>query len=61
MKGPIAAGVGVFVVILGMVLWMTCVPPYNKPIYETVENNQTAFLIPLEGDIKNQTHFFSVD
>lgn len=31
-----------------------CVKPYDTPEYYTIQPNQTAFLVPLEGDTKNQ-------
>lgn len=60
-KGFIAFVVGIVIVIGGAIFWLACVPSYNKPEFVVVENNQTAFMIPLEGDTKDQTHFFSVD
>lgn len=36
-----------------------CVKPYNKPTFETIESNQTAFLIPLVGDTSEQGVFES--
>lgn len=33
--------------------------PYNKPTFETIESNQTAFLIPLVGDTSEQGVFES--
>lgn len=36
-----------------------CVKPYNKPQFETIQANQTAFLIPLVGDSSNQGVFES--
>jgi len=35
--------------------------PYPKPIIDEVANNETAFLIPLEGDTDAQVKFDSVD
>lgn len=36
-----------------------CVKPYNKPVFVTIEASQTAFLIPLTGDTKDQASFAS--
>lgn len=36
-----------------------CVKPYNKPQFETIQANQTAFLIPLVGDTSEQGVFES--
>ncbi len=33
--------------------------PYQTPIYKEVKNNETAFVIPLEGDVGNQAKFGS--
>lgn len=61
MKIPVIGVIIVVFLVLAMLFWITCVPPYNTPIFQSIENNQTAFLIPLEGDTKDQTNFFSVD
>lgn len=36
-----------------------CVKPYNKPEFQTIQANQTAFLIPLIGDTSEQGVFES--
>ncbi len=36
-----------------------CVRPYDKPELVTIEASQTAFLIPLQGDAKEQASFES--
>lgn len=33
--------------------------PYQKPVYANIKNNETAFVIPLEGDSSNQVKFGS--
>jgi hypothetical protein len=38
-----------------------CWRPYPTPKYVEVGNNETAFVIPLEGDSKNQVKFASVE
>ena len=38
--------VGVFLFVV-FVVWWLFVPPYNVPKFETIENNETGFLIPL--------------
>ncbi len=49
------------VVLIGALVWWTCfVPPFNQPVFENIENNQTGFLIPLDGDTASQAHFESV-
>jgi hypothetical protein len=40
-------------------LFSGCVKPYDKPEFITVETSQTAFLIPLVGDISTQKQFMS--
>lgn len=36
-----------------------CIKPYNTPEFQTIQANQTAFLIPLVGDTSNQGVFES--
>ncbi|MEB5480755.1 SPFH domain-containing protein [Shouchella clausii] len=36
-----------------------CVKPYNKPVFVEIEPNQTAFVIPLEGNTGDQGKFES--
>lgn len=58
----IAACIGggvLFVVFL--LCWFVFVPPYNIPQFQTIENNQTGFLIPLDEDTEKQAHFESAD
>jgi hypothetical protein len=33
--------------------------PYQKPVYKEISNNETAFVIPLEGDVGGQAKFGS--
>lgn len=33
--------------------------PYQTPVYKEINNNETAFVIPLEGDTENQAKFNS--
>lgn len=54
----IGIGAGVFVLFC-LIVWIFFVPPYNKPKFEGIENNQTGFLIPLDQDSKEQAHFES--
>lgn len=35
--------------------------PYQKPVYKEIGSNETAFVIPLEGDISNQAKFDSTE
>lgn len=37
----------------------SCIKPYNKPEFVTIEASQTAFLIPLVGDTTEQASFQS--
>lgn len=36
-----------------------CVKPYQKPVFQKIEANETAFLIPLRGDTDEQAIFES--
>lgn len=56
----LGVGAGVF---FGFVLfvWILFVPPYNKPKFENIENNQTGFLIPLDQDTAQQAAFESAN
>ena len=36
-----------------------CVKPYDTPEFVTIEASQTAFLIPLVGDLSDQSAFES--
>lgn len=38
-----------------------CMRPYPKPIIEEIGNNETAFLVPLEGDTGKQAKFDSIE
>lgn len=46
-------------VVLGIVV--SGCRPYEKPIYEEFETHETAFVVPLEGDIGNQVKFDSAN
>jgi hypothetical protein len=47
---------------LGLVLLLTgCIKPYNEPKHVTIEPNETAFVLPLEGKTSDQKEFESVD
>lgn len=37
----------------------SCRKPYQTPVYKEISNNETAFVIPLEGDTNNQAKFGS--
>lgn len=47
------------VLIMCCTIFTGCVKPYDKPEFVTIEPHQTAFLIPLIGDIGNQASFES--
>lgn len=42
-----------------ILLAVTGCRPYHKPVYEQVSTEETAFVIPLEGDTKNQARYDS--
>lgn len=48
-----------FVAVASMTSLTGCVKPYNKPEFQTIQANQTAFLIPLIGDTSEQGVFES--
>ncbi len=56
--GLVSAGV-IFVLLIAC--WFLFVPPYNVPKFETIENNQTGFLVPLDQDTDQQAHFESAE
>ncbi len=47
-------------VVTSIIITQGC-KPYPKPEYEEVKNNETAFVIPLEGETGKQMKFASVD
>ena len=49
-----------FVVFVTLIIGVTgCRKPYDTPEYKDVENNETAFVIPLEGKVSEQAKFAS--
>jgi hypothetical protein len=54
----IGIGVGIFVLV-ALLVWFLFIPPYNKPQFQTIENNQTGFLVPLDQNAADQAHFES--
>lgn len=44
---------------LGIALTLGACKPYDKPEFKEIKPNQTAFIIPLEGDTKKQAQFDS--
>lgn len=44
---------------MGVLLLLSGCTPYDKPEFITIENNETGFLLPLEGETKNQAKFAS--
>lgn len=42
-------------------LSMSCRKPYQEPVYAEVKNNETAFVIPLEGDSRSQAKLNSAE
>jgi regulator of protease activity HflC (stomatin/prohibitin superfamily) len=49
------------VAMLCMIPFLNSCKPYQKPVYKEVLNNETAFVIPLEGDVSKQAKFDSAD
>jgi hypothetical protein len=45
-----AASAGV-VFVLFLLVWITCIPPYNTPMFEDISNNETGFLVPLDNGL----------
>ncbi len=55
-------GIGVFGFISALILFFTLVPPYNRPKFEVIENNETGFLVPLDqSNVADQAVFESAD
>lgn len=48
-------------ILASLTVSLTACKPYDKPEYVTVEPNQTAFIIPLEGQTSEQGQFQSED
>jgi len=46
---------------IGMCFSGGCRKPYNKEIFQEIESYETAFVIPLEGDVSDQVVLGSVD
>lgn len=51
--------IGVIPLIAAACLSVGCMRPYDKPEFSTIDTAETGFLIPLEGDGKNQAKFAS--
>lgn len=52
------------IVLLGVLITLCftgCVKPYNEPKFELVEPNETAYVVPLQGNTTEQAKFSSVD
>jgi len=49
----------VTVIVACLIPFMASCKPYQKPVYQEISNNETAFVIPLEGDVGNQAKFGS--
>lgn len=50
---------GAIVLVVALLVWFLFIPPYNKPQFMTIENNQTGFLVPLDQNKDEQAHFES--
>jgi regulator of protease activity HflC (stomatin/prohibitin superfamily) len=48
-------------IITSMLVFGGCRKPYDKPEYVEIKNNETAFVIPLEGKTSDQGKFASAD
>lgn len=60
MRGYIK-GYNLFTILLMMMLFTSCVKPFQEKIYVQIEPNETAFVLPLEGSNKSdQKQFESV-
>jgi regulator of protease activity HflC (stomatin/prohibitin superfamily) len=55
-----AAGTAMIAVV-GSIVAVNLLRPYDRPEYAEVDTSESAFLIPLEGDADSQTAFPSVD
>lgn len=54
----------VFGVVIGLIVVFAtagCRRPYDTPKYEEISSNETGFLVPLEGESKDQAKLKSVD
>ncbi len=61
-KWAVIAGVSAaafFVIFL--MTWIFIIPPYNVPKFETIENNETGFVVPLNADTNSQMRFESAE
>lgn len=58
----IAGGVacGLFL-LTALLVWIFFVPPYNRPQFQNIENNESGFLVPLDQDTEKQAHFDSAN
>jgi hypothetical protein len=56
----LAGGAGVFLIAM-LLVWILLIPPYNVPKFETIENNETGFLVPLDSDTNAQVRFESAE
>ena len=46
--------------VFSLVLFFVLVPPYNRPKFEVIENNETGFLVPLDqSNVEDQGRFES--
>lgn len=46
---------------VALMVWIFVIPPYNTPKFENIENNETAFLIPLDNNTADQVNFESAE
>jgi len=60
-RSPKKASVGT-AAIIAAIIGTGCVGPYKVEKFETIESNETAFVVPLEGaTLTNQAKFMSID
>lgn len=45
--------------LVSVIPFISSCKPYQTPVYKEIKNNETAFVIPLEGEISNQAKFNS--
>jgi hypothetical protein len=58
----IAGGVACLLfLVAALLVWIFFVPPYNRPQFQNIENNESGFLVPLDQDTEKQAHFDSAN
>ncbi len=57
-KAGIVAGL---VAVVAILVYIFIIPPYNKPKFENIDNNESGFLVPLDTDAGSQVRFESAE